>query len=165
MILQSHAGLAAVMSSHPEPCHTGLMLWWTWLAEQHAMPGYCIRWIEKELLDGRLLAWAACSTVRGWRANRAGVDRLTFSVIWDMAEDGTVVRQWAGRSVIRTCAKLAYDHAQAMIEGGFDADAPPPAVPLQAPHTWAQVMGQLFCREVPAQGRTCVELCCRKRWC
>ena len=67
------------------------------------------------------------------------MDRLSFSVIWDMTDDGTVLRQWAGRTVIRTCAKLAYDHAQAMIEGSFDVDDPLPAVPLQAPHTWAQV--------------------------
>jgi exoribonuclease R len=66
----------------------------------------------------------------------AGVDRLAFSVLWDMAADGAILRQWAGRSVIRACAKLAYGHAQAMIEGGCDAAAPP--VPLQAPHTWAQ---------------------------
>ena len=41
-----------------------------------------------------------------------GVERLTFSVVWDMAPDGRVAATWAGRSVIRSCAKLAYGHAQ-----------------------------------------------------
>ncbi len=67
----------------------------------------------------------------------AGVDRLTFSVIWEMTQDGRILKQWSGRTVIRSCAKLAYDHAQQMIEGSFDASKPP--VPLSAPHTWDQV--------------------------
>lgn len=67
----------------------------------------------------------------------AGEDRLTFSVIWDMTEDGKVLNQWAGRTVIRSCAKLAYEHAQAMIEGTFNVQQPP--VPLDGPHTWPQV--------------------------
>ncbi len=65
------------------------------------------------------------------------MDRLTFSVIWDLSDDGQVLSQWAGRTVIRTCAKLAYEHAQAMIEGTFDTAKPP--VALSRPHTWPQV--------------------------
>ena len=67
----------------------------------------------------------------------AGVDRLTFSVIWEMTADGRILQQWCGRTVISSCAKLAYGHAQDMIEGSFDASRPP--VPLTAPHTWSQV--------------------------
>ena len=67
----------------------------------------------------------------------AGVDRLTFSVIWEMTAEGRILQQWCGRTVISSCAKLAYGHAQDMIEGGFDASRPP--VPLTAPHTWCQV--------------------------
>jgi DIS3-like exonuclease 2 len=65
------------------------------------------------------------------------VDRLTFSVIWEMTADGRILQQWCGRTVISSCAKLAYGHAQDMIEGSFDASRPP--VPLTAPHTWSQV--------------------------
>ncbi len=66
------------------------------------------------------------------------MDRLTFSVIWEMAEEGKVLSQWAGRTVIRSCTKLAYEHAQAMIEGTFDAANHPLA--LSSPHTWPQVL-------------------------
>ena len=65
------------------------------------------------------------------------MDRLTFSVIWELSDEGKVLSQWAGRTVIRTCAKLAYEHAQAMIEGTFDISKPP--VALSSPHTWPQV--------------------------
>ena len=66
-----------------------------------------------------------------------GVDRLTFSVVWEMTGEGRILKQWSGQTVIRSCAKLAYDHVQAMIEGSFDASKPP--VPLGTPHTWDQV--------------------------
>ena len=65
------------------------------------------------------------------------VDRLTFSVVWEMTGEGRILKQWSGRTVIRSCAKLAYDHAQDMIEGSFNASRPP--VPLSTPHTWDQV--------------------------
>ena len=44
-----------------------------------------------------------------------GVDRLTFSVEWIMNENGEIESEWFGRSVIRSCVKLAYEHAQLMI--------------------------------------------------
>ncbi len=72
------------------------------------------------------------------------MDRLTFSVIWDMTEDGKVLSQWAGRTVIRSCTKLAYEHAQDMIEGTFDAANHPLA--LSSPHTWPQVLLPQFGR-------------------
>ncbi|XP_062504262.1 DIS3-like exonuclease 2 isoform X2 [Corticium candelabrum] len=43
-------------------------------------------------------------------------DRLTFSVIWIIDSKGTVHEEWFGRSIIRSCAKMAYAHAQLMIE-------------------------------------------------
>ncbi|KAI6191375.1 DIS3-like exonuclease 2 [Aphelenchoides bicaudatus] len=46
----------------------------------------------------------------------AGVDRLTFSIVWQMDEKAKIKKQWVGRSVIRSCVKMAYDHAQEMIE-------------------------------------------------
>jgi exoribonuclease R len=41
-----------------------------------------------------------------------GVDRLTFSVVWLMDDEAKILETWFGRSVIKSCAKLAYEHAQ-----------------------------------------------------
>ena len=43
-------------------------------------------------------------------------DRLCFSVEWKMNERGEILSEWFGRTVIRSCAKLAYEHAQSMID-------------------------------------------------
>lgn len=43
-------------------------------------------------------------------------DRLTFSVVWKMSEKGEIYEEWFGRSVIKSCCKLAYEHAQGFIE-------------------------------------------------
>mmetsp|Transcript_34444 Transcript_34444/g.103878 ORF Transcript_34444/g.103878 Transcript_34444/m.103878 type:complete len:741 (+) Transcript_34444:3-2225(+) len=43
-------------------------------------------------------------------------DRLAFSVIWKFDDKGKVVSEWFGRTVIRSCVKLAYERAQAVIE-------------------------------------------------
>eukprot|EP00741_Cyanophora_paradoxa_P007012 tig00001067_g6784.t1 len=47
-----------------------------------------------------------------------GVDRLAFSVIWRLDAQGRVQEEWFGRSVIRSCCKLDYGRAQAIIEQG-----------------------------------------------
>ena len=57
------------------------------------------------------------------------VDRLTFSVVWKITEEGEILDQWFGRSVIRSVAKLSYDHAQSFIENPdqeFSPDQLPP---------------------------------------
>ncbi|MFH4983397.1 hypothetical protein AB6A40_010106 [Gnathostoma spinigerum] len=41
-----------------------------------------------------------------------GVERLTFSVVWKMNDRAEIFEEWFGRSVIRSCCKLAYEHAQ-----------------------------------------------------
>nr|CAG4648586.1 EOG090X047D [Polyphemus pediculus] len=46
-----------------------------------------------------------------------GEDRLAFSVEWTINDKGEILKEWFGRSVIRSCVKLSYDHAQAVIEG------------------------------------------------
>ncbi|RHZ68375.1 hypothetical protein Glove_295g26 [Diversispora epigaea] len=46
-----------------------------------------------------------------------GVDRLSFSVIWKMTPEGKVMETWYGRTIIQSCAKLSYEHAQEVIEG------------------------------------------------
>lgn len=53
----------------------------------------------------RLLCEQLCSL-------NPGVDRYTFSVEWELTPEGTIVSQWIGRSLICSCAKLAYGHAQ-----------------------------------------------------
>uniref|UniRef100_A0A3B4DFH3 DIS3-like exonuclease 2 n=2 Tax=Pygocentrus nattereri TaxID=42514 RepID=A0A3B4DFH3_PYGNA len=67
-------------------------------------------------------------------------DRLTFSVIWKLSPKGKILSEWFGRSVIRSCVKLSYDHAQSMIEAPdkeFSAEELPacsPEHPLQRVH-------------------------------
>ncbi|XP_042354169.1 DIS3-like exonuclease 2 [Plectropomus leopardus] len=59
-------------------------------------------------------------------------DRLTFSVIWKITPEGKILSEWFGRSVIRSCIKLSYDHAQSMIEAPekmFTAEELPPCDP------------------------------------
>ncbi|KAG1458790.1 hypothetical protein G6F46_006495 [Rhizopus delemar] len=46
-----------------------------------------------------------------------GVDRLAFSVLWIMDKFGKITKTWFGRTIIKSCAKLAYEHAQEVIEG------------------------------------------------
>ncbi|KAL3504124.1 hypothetical protein ACH5RR_033965 [Cinchona calisaya] len=49
-----------------------------------------------------------------------GVDRLAFSMFWDINSAGEVLDRWIGRTVIRSCCKLSYEHAQDIINGLFD---------------------------------------------
>eukprot|EP00946_MAST-07B_sp_MAST-7B-sp1_P003648 g3648.t1 len=50
-------------------------------------------------------------------------DRLAYSCIWYMDRTGNLTKDppWYGRTVIRSCCKLDYGLAQAMIEGEVDA--------------------------------------------
>ena len=58
----------------------------------------------------RLLCEELCSL-------NAGVDRLAFSVFWKIDENANIIGEPKFiRSVINSCAKLWYDHAQAVIE-------------------------------------------------
>uniref|UniRef100_A0A665UJS2 DIS3-like exonuclease 2 n=1 Tax=Echeneis naucrates TaxID=173247 RepID=A0A665UJS2_ECHNA len=60
-------------------------------------------------------------------------NRLTFSVIWKITPEGKILDEWFGRSVIRSCVKLSYDHAQSMIEAPdkmFTAEELPPVDPV-----------------------------------
>lgn len=62
------------------------------------------------------------------------VDRLTYSCIWRMHADGTLVDEpaWFGRTVIRSCCKLDYQTAQNMIEGSIK----PEHASSTAAHLW-----------------------------
>ncbi|KAF4348208.1 hypothetical protein G4B88_017168 [Cannabis sativa] len=50
----------------------------------------------------------------------AGVDRLAFSIFLDINLAGVVVDRWIGRTVINSCCKLSYEHAQEIIDGSMD---------------------------------------------
>ncbi|CAK5092233.1 unnamed protein product [Meloidogyne enterolobii] len=45
-----------------------------------------------------------------------GVERLTFSIVWTMDDEANILSTWFGRSVIKSCSKLSYEHAQDIIE-------------------------------------------------
>jgi exoribonuclease R len=68
-------------------------------------------------------------------------------VMWELDEQGRVHGQWTGKTVIRSCAQLAYEHAQDMIDGKFAARAgeKPPAG-LAEPHRWSEVRAASPCR-------------------
>jgi len=40
------------------------------------------------------------------------VERLAFSVVWHIDSEGNVTDEWFGRTIIKSCAKLSYQHAQ-----------------------------------------------------
>ncbi|KAJ0406113.1 hypothetical protein P43SY_008364 [Pythium insidiosum] len=53
------------------------------------------------------------------------VDRLAFSVVWEMNADGSLVEgsvPWFGKSIIRSCCKLDYGSAQKMLDGVITAE-------------------------------------------
>ncbi|XP_023578022.1 DIS3-like exonuclease 2 isoform X1 [Octodon degus] len=43
-------------------------------------------------------------------------DKLTFSVIWTLTAEGKILDEWFGQTIICSCTKLSYEHAQSMIE-------------------------------------------------
>uniref|UniRef100_H2Z1D3 RNB domain-containing protein n=1 Tax=Ciona savignyi TaxID=51511 RepID=H2Z1D3_CIOSA len=57
----------------------------------------------------RLLCEELCSL-------NPGQERLAFSVVWNITEEGKILSQWFGRSIIRSCTKFSYDHAQSFID-------------------------------------------------
>lgn len=51
-----------------------------------------------------------------------GVDKLAFSVFWEITKDAQVLRHRFSKTVINSCAQLAYEHAQAILEGKPDVE-------------------------------------------
>ncbi len=37
---------------------------------------------------------------------------FSYSVEWKMSPEGAILSEWFGRTIIRSCVKLAYEHAQ-----------------------------------------------------
>ncbi|KAL6504509.1 hypothetical protein OROGR_026432 [Orobanche gracilis] len=48
---------------------------------------------------------------------KPGVDRLAFSIFWDINSTGEPLDHWIARTIIRSCSKLSYEHAQEIIDG------------------------------------------------
>ncbi|KAG2436972.1 hypothetical protein HXX76_006487 [Chlamydomonas incerta] len=78
-----------------------------------------------------------------------GVERLAFSVEWELDAKGAIKSTWFGRSVIRSCTKLSYPLVQAMIEGRFDPATCP--VQLHGGATWDEVVGDSLALWGPGQ--------------
>lgn len=52
-----------------------------------------------------------------------GIDKLAFSVFWEITKDGKVLNHRFSKTVINSCAQLAYEHAQSVLENKDDAKA------------------------------------------
>lgn len=52
---------------------------------------------------------------------KPGVDRLAFSIFWELNSSGEILDRWICRTVIRSCCQLSYELAQDIIDGTFDA--------------------------------------------
>lgn len=58
---------------------------------------------------------------------------LILDLVSSHLRDPQILTEWFGRSVIRSCVKLSYDHAQSMIEAPekmFSAEELPPVDPV-----------------------------------
>ncbi|XP_019182219.1 PREDICTED: DIS3-like exonuclease 2 isoform X2 [Ipomoea nil] len=66
-----------------------------------------------------------------------GVDRLAFSIFWDINPAGEVLDRWIGRTIIRSCCKLSYEHAQDIINDKFDV----PTADVAKKSSWPQLYG------------------------
>lgn len=73
-----------------------------------------------------------------------GVDRLAFSIFWDLNSVGDVIDRWIGRTMIRSCCKLSYDFAQDIIGGVNDMRDPSTLVngcpQLHGPVEWEDII-------------------------
>ncbi|CAM8938818.1 unnamed protein product [Rhodiola kirilowii] len=68
-----------------------------------------------------------------------GVDRLAFSIFWEISPDGVVINQWLGRTIICSCCKLSYAHAQNIIDSEYPCTASYPI--LRGNVEWPEVIG------------------------
>jgi ribonuclease R len=51
---------------------------------------------------------------------RPNEDKLTFSAVFEMTDDGEIIHSWFGRTIIHSVRRYTYDEAQTIIEGGED---------------------------------------------
>uniref|UniRef100_A0A8C0TSR8 DIS3-like exonuclease 2 n=1 Tax=Canis lupus familiaris TaxID=9615 RepID=A0A8C0TSR8_CANLF len=66
-------------------------------------------------------------------------DKLTFSVIWTLTPEGKILGEWFGRTIIRSCTKLSYEHAQSMIESPTEKIPEEELPPISPEHTSEEV--------------------------
>ncbi|XP_027541531.1 DIS3-like exonuclease 2 isoform X2 [Neopelma chrysocephalum] len=66
-------------------------------------------------------------------------DRLTFSVMWKLTPEGKILDEWFGRTVICSCVKLSYEHAQIMIESPGKVLSPEELPPVSPQHSIAEI--------------------------
>ncbi|XP_058285948.1 DIS3-like exonuclease 2 [Hylobates moloch] len=66
-------------------------------------------------------------------------DKLTFSVIWTLTPEGKILDEWFGRTVIRSCTKLSYEHAQSMIESPNEKIPAKELPPISPEHSSEEV--------------------------
>ncbi|XP_023498328.1 DIS3-like exonuclease 2 isoform X1 [Equus caballus] len=66
-------------------------------------------------------------------------DKLTFSVIWTLTPKGKILDEWFGRTIIRSCTKLSYEHAQSMIESPTKKIPEKELPPISPEHTSEEV--------------------------
>ncbi|XP_066883276.1 DIS3-like exonuclease 2 isoform X2 [Kogia breviceps] len=66
-------------------------------------------------------------------------DKLTFSVIWTLTPKGKILSEWFGQTIIRSCTKLSYEHAQSMIEGPTRKIPEKELPPVSPEHTSEEV--------------------------
>ncbi|WIA18422.1 hypothetical protein OEZ85_009882 [Tetradesmus obliquus] len=104
----------------------------TALDEEAQQRGTSVYLVQRVLpMLPRLLCEHLCSL-------QPGDPKCAFSIVWEVDENGHIYKEWAGRSIINSCAKLAYPMVQQMIEGCFD----PGTWPVKLFHgvTWEQVI-------------------------
>ncbi|CAG4950299.1 unnamed protein product [Colias eurytheme] len=51
-----------------------------------------------------------------------GVDKLAFSIFWEITDDAQVLSTRFSKTIIHSCCQLAYEHAQAVLENKDDAE-------------------------------------------
>ncbi|XP_046295618.1 DIS3-like exonuclease 2 [Marmota monax] len=66
-------------------------------------------------------------------------DKLTFSVIWTLTPEGKILKEWFGRTIIRSCTKLSYEHAQSMIESPSEKIPEEELPPISPEHSSEEV--------------------------
>ncbi|XP_076957782.1 DIS3-like exonuclease 2 [Bidens hawaiensis] len=65
-----------------------------------------------------------------------GVERLAFSIIWDINLEGEILDRWIGRTIIQSCCKLSYEHAQNIIDGTLNVEG----LLFHGGFTWSDVV-------------------------
>lgn len=72
-----------------------------------------------------------------------GSEKRAFSVLWEITPDGEVLHTRFTCSLIKSCTKLAYEHAQTMIENPETEDFPEEDSPDLEGFTWKEVSSRV----------------------